>query len=355
MAMFSHSLAKLCFDGCNKVVFIDCPRLMVIRPLFLCWKNALNTDRIRMLDYKELQWLCRIADVKVWVRETNHSDMDNYCTLAEVCPEPKRTLLLEWINSCRTGTYIAIGVGRLVHGFPLLTHFGCDPDPLWDWWGDDHNAFATCDDRYHVSLAYVGGMQEGREKLRGDLQDSIVDRFFKLRNSPTERPYKLLWLKQVWRKCGDPSHYSHDFSLCEAVQVDLVSFKYKDLEGLWNSKAIQPWFNVPDDDVAALRVIQDFHKRDSARVKRAYRFQSRKHDANPAVDCFTLITDVFNGLGSGDELRELCFYINDTLEYKHGIYYKAPQCGGHNPVTLQRDCWWHLSRLGFGEIEFLTI
>ena len=87
--------------------------------------------------------------------------------------------MLEILANHKTATYIALGVGSLFHGFPLLTHFGYPADPLWEVFSSDDsdgdvNAFATLSTEPHASLAYVGGMLECyRKEIQEDPGQSL--------------------------------------------------------------------------------------------------------------------------------------------------------------------------------------
>ena len=73
----TYSLTKACLAVDPDAMFDDCPRLMIIRPFFYHWKAAIiDADRIRGPDYAQMPWLCRIADVEVWVNECNDWDAE---------------------------------------------------------------------------------------------------------------------------------------------------------------------------------------------------------------------------------------------------------------------------------------
>jgi len=334
----------------GKVVIIDVPRLMILRPLFAHWKAVIhNVNRVSIADYEKMPWLCSIADVEVSVAEVQ-SDVDfaDVVLIAETLPEEARLALqdwIQWMEAEASGTYICLRVFRLLHGYPLLTHFGYPPDPLWNAL-DDHNAFATCSCNYHITLAYAGSLSN-RGAIQQDLQDNVVRRFWDMRGQPEQRPRELLWLKQVWAKAGECSHGG---SFTNARREDLVSFNYGDLQVLLDNKGIEPAFPLPSSPETPLQVLQRLHDRDSDRIRHARSLQSR---APPLVDHLTLITGVYEGLGSGDELRELCFYLEDALMYKHGLYYKSR--GSKSPCVLIGEGSWHLTRQGFGEIYHLNV
>jgi len=151
-----------------------------------------------------------------------------------------------------------------------------------------------------------------------------VKTFFNMRDRPEQRPRELLWLKKVWKNMGFVDN-NHQFSLCDARQIDLASLPYADLKELLESKQISPCFNIKlGTEESELHIFQRFHRRDNGRIEEAKSFISRAPPGDHlAARDFTLVSDVYNGLGVGDELRELCFYLADALQYKHNISTEA--------------------------------
>jgi hypothetical protein len=327
-----------------------------IARLFTGWKNAIQGGGIiRMQDYSAFPWLAKVSDFQVWCNPSTNTQLEKLRDSANNQPEPFRTTQLEWINTGSVGTFIGIGVGKLYHGYPMLTHFGYAPDPLWDQF-DDTNAFATISDKYHVSLAIVGGinLEDERVFVQEDLQ-YVVKRFFQLRSTPDQRPHELLWLKQVWKNCDGQRTQTR--TAVNSKSVPIVSFDLDTLKRLLASEVIEPRFfmKIPcgeQEHVAVSNAVTKFHMRDTERIAKAHDFRTRKTPTEEEATPFTLVSKVFEGLGDGDELRELCFYLTDRLEYKHSIHYRARIA--HSGAFIHDHWRWHLSRQESGEIYHLT-
>ena len=329
------------------ILFDDCPRLMIIRQYFVAWRVLISGLRVSHLDYLQLPWVCRVRDIHIWVCESDSSVLLEYIHTA--C-EPQRSEFLAWYNNDISSTYISIGLGRLYHGYPLLTHFGYQPDSFWEL--HQHNGIATLASNYHLTMAYVGGMSSGREFVRDDIQTHVIDKYFKYRDRCELRPRKLLWLKYV-TKVWTPNLRS----ISERSKVPLLSFAYEDLFVLMRDGCIEPSITTRWNygvEETLLQAVQRIYRRDEGRIELASSF-SVGHKSNPICDPWTLISPMQNGISAVDEISELAHYVNDRLYYKHGIFYKAPNLKGFHPVYLAGPNQWHITRQWFGQAVFMDL
>jgi hypothetical protein len=176
--MVLHGSSTQFFNSWNHKLF-DLARF------FNLWRTALDEDDscVSMLNYKDMPWLAEICEFKVWVLDTTSQQwpiqqVEHLRKMAEKEPEPERQIQLDWIDTQSICTYVALGVGQLFHGFPILNHFDVY-DSLWTQFKGS-NAYATKAENYHVSLAICGGFSREVDRIRLQelLQSEVVDKYF---------------------------------------------------------------------------------------------------------------------------------------------------------------------------------
>jgi len=328
------------------------------RVFFHLWKHA-NDSCVSMPDYKDMPWIVETDQFNVWVLDSSSQQwptdqLVHLRNMAELMDEPEKSLQLGWIDGKTVCTYIALGVGQLFHGFPLLNHFGVDHDPLWTQFKRKGNAFVTVAENYHVSLAICGGFPNAidRIRLQESLQSEVVNKYFALRSAPHDRPFKLLWFKSVWL-VGDGERSVNGLTVnCEVRPLHV--FPYENLARLIKNEDILPLGATTDEeDRDLLKAWQRYHKRDKERIDLAQSFRAQELPSTEEAVPFTLISKVFEGLGFGDEIREICFYLSQRLEFQHQIHYKAR--ANKSGAFIANETNWHLSRQGDGEIFSVNI
>ena len=157
-------------------------KLIPLARFFNLWRTEIDKDDscVSMLDYKDMPWLAETSQFKVGVLDSSSQQwpvqqMAHLREMAEMEDEPERSIQLEWIDRQSICTYVALGVGQLYHGFPILHHFGVDDDPLWSQFKlEGSNAYATRDEDYHVSLAICGGFPRDLDRIR--LQELLLQK-----------------------------------------------------------------------------------------------------------------------------------------------------------------------------------